>query len=114
MPSDRRVAQHESKHHREPQEQPRRRPPAHELEGGGLDALAERAEHGVGQRALVPRAPIAPAVDEEGRRHPRPAATRALEVLAHARLRGCEGGLVRRVARRKPELPRDLIEVARS
>ena len=90
-----RVAEHQREHRRQPQEQSRRRPPANELERGGLDAMAERAEHRVGQRAFIPGARIAAAVDEESRRHPRAAALRALDVLAHPRLRRRECGLVR-------------------
>ena len=107
-----RVAEHQREQRRQPQEQSRRRPPANELERGGLDAMAERAEHRVGQRAFIPGARIAAAVDEESRRHPHAAAPRALDVLAHPRLRRRECGLVRRVARRQVEVPRDLPEVA--
>ena len=51
-----RVAEHQREHRRQPQEQSGGWPPANELERGGLDAMAERAEHRVGQRAFIPGA----------------------------------------------------------
>ncbi len=49
--------------------------------------MAERAEHGVGERALVPRAVVAAAVDEERRREHHAARPRARLVGGNAGLR---------------------------
>ena len=59
------------------QQQAGRRRPAREVERGGVHAVAERAEHRVGERALVPGAVVAAAVDEERRRHAHAARARA-------------------------------------
>ncbi len=64
-----------------------RRPPAGEVEGGRAHAMAERAEHGIGERALVPRPVVAPAVDEEGRREHHAARPRARLVGGDAAFR---------------------------
>ena len=46
----------------------RPRAPADEVQRRHAGAMTERAEHRIGQRALVPRAVVTAAVDEEGRR----------------------------------------------
>ncbi len=51
--------------------------PAGEVEGCGADAMAQPAEHGIGERALVPRAVVAAPVDEERRRNEDAARMRA-------------------------------------
>jgi hypothetical protein len=100
-----RVAEREGRQRGQRQEQPRRGAPAHELEGRRLDAVTERAQHGVGHGALVPGAGVAPAVDEEGRRQGRAAPPRALDVLVHPGPRGLVG--------REAEVPREPVEVVR-
>jgi hypothetical protein len=53
--------------------------------------MTEPAEHGIGERALVPRAVVAAAVDEEGRRDHHAAGARAALVGVDPRLRPPRG-----------------------
>ena len=74
--------------------------------------MAEPAEHRVGERALVPRAVVAAAVDEEGRREHHAARARAALVGVDPRL-GAPGGLCGglRVVLRQAQIVRDGVQV---
>lgn len=82
------------------------------MQCGGCNAVAERAEHRVGQRAFVPGPRVTAAVDEERWRDSHAAAPRALDVPAHPRPRRRECRLVCGVARRQVEALRDPREVS--
>ena len=74
-------------HGREQQQQAGRGRPAGEVERRDPDPVPERAEHRVAERALVPGAVVAPAVDEEGRRDQHAARPGAALVLGDPRPR---------------------------
>lgn len=70
-----------------------------EVERRRLQAVPERAERGLDERALVPRALVAPPIDEKGRRARRAVAPRAFGVVVHALLRPAPRVLVLRAPR---------------
>ncbi len=72
--------------------------------------MAQRAEHRVGERAVVPRPVVPAAVDEEGRRDERAARARAFFVGVHARLRA---RFVFRVALPQPQVSGDRGKIVR-
>src|SRR5690606_21588617 len=85
---ERRVRDSDCEHGREEQEEPGRRRPGGEAERGDTHLVAEGAEHGVGERAFVPRTVVAASVDEERRREAHAARSCALDVASDTRLRG--------------------------
>lgn len=74
--------------------------------------MPERSEHRVGQRAFIPGALIAAAVDEKSRRHTCAAPLGALDVLTHPCLRRRQGEFVPCFARWQVEVTRDPLKVA--
>src|SRR5690606_32509663 len=66
--------------------------PARKAQRGDSHLVAERAEHRVRERAFVPRAVVAAAVDEERRREVHAARLCALDVAGDACLRGVTVG----------------------
>ena len=73
--------------------------------------MAEGGQHRVGKGTLVPRTGVAAAVDEKCGRRVNAAAVCALDILAHAQLRGFSCGVMRAVAWRQFEVLRDPTEV---
>ncbi len=109
----RRVRQNDGEHRHEQKKKSRRRRPAHEVQGCGLHAMAEGAEHRLRESVFVPRSLIAAAVQKERRRHDHAAAVRAFQILLHLRLRCFGCCRVHVVTRRQIELPCDLLEIVR-
>ena len=87
-----------------------RRRPAREVERRGAHAMAERAEHRLGERALVPGAVVAPAVDEERRRE-RARRSRARSRCPLRRARAARGASGSAVGGAQPELRGDDAQV---
>jgi hypothetical protein len=111
--ADGRVAEHDREHRHESEEQSGRRPPSNEIQSRSLNPVPERAEHGLGQRALVPGSLVAAVVDKEGRCYQRATALSALGILLYSQLCGSACGRTRAVARRQIEFRGNLFEIVR-
>jgi hypothetical protein len=97
---------------RQEQEDARRRSPAGEIERRRAHPVAERAQHRIGERALVPRPVVAAAIDEKGWSDQRSARRGAGLVRVHPRLRADDRRIVRRPAiGRHAEIARDRFEI---
>ena len=89
---------HRQQRHRQ-QHQARGRCPPCEVQGGRLHAVTERTEHRLRQRHFVPRALVASAIDEEGRRCPYAALRGTGNVGVHSGTGGRDRGRTGRQSR---------------
>ncbi len=109
-----RVAEQQGDHRADHEEEAGRRRPAHEIQHRSLQPMAHRAHQRLGQRAFIPRAFIATAIDEERGRHPRAALQPAQGVVPHPGVGGLPGPLVALSTRRQAQLRGEALQVVRA